>query len=230
MLVTDLLIDLKSKFPRSPIEAWERTYRDALTRYEGDALRAAYAITMQGWGDPGPPKPAHIAANMPEGERPKSHIDVLAEQDIKRMARIRERADTLLATARRECAAFFGHDWSGAAAMHLTNVCRRIAYLEEEGASVGAALARINGNEPRPGYPPRPPDVWLDEHDGDIFRARWESWQHVNPKAFGLKRGDREPPWRKNELEPPRALGRLNDAREKTRERLTAMHIEQDSA
>jgi len=233
MLVSELIFDLRQKFPRSPIEAWEAAYREALAPHEGDALRAAYRATIAHWGDPGPPKPAHILANLPQPPEGEKHVDRVAKRDAERLERQRKRAAELMRVAERECAGFLGQPWSVYARIHLRAVCQAIALGEANGVSVGRALEKFNGAERRPGYPPRAPDVWLDEHDGAIFAQRFESQTRVNPGRGGLKRGDSESPWRlgrdQAEIERNAFAERLAKMRARQQDELTKLHQEQQA-
>jgi hypothetical protein len=65
MTVTGLIEALMATFPRAPIKAWAEIYRVALSGFEGERLAEAYRLTMAGWAEPGCPKPAHFAANVP---------------------------------------------------------------------------------------------------------------------------------------------------------------------
>lgn len=179
MLVTDLLIDLHKKFPRSPVDAWEDQYRAALAVHEGPALHSAYDATMRRWAEMAPPKPAHIAANLPDRDGGKTAVERLAKADVERLGRQRLRMQVLLETAERECAGYLDQPWSLHARVHLRTVCLAIAQGEAFGQSLGQALARFNAHEWRGGHPARPPDVWLDEIDAAIFAKRHESQQRV---------------------------------------------------
>jgi hypothetical protein len=212
MKIAELLREIEAKFPKFPMAAWADTYRQVLGPHEGERLAKAWHGTLSSWNEFGAPKPAHIAANLPLAKQ-ESYFEKLARLDEERLGRQRKRADQLYATALRECADQLEGSWADYAKMHLRAVTHRIAFLEERGHTLAAALATINGSELRSACaecrrsrpwgkdeahlcPPRPADAWLDEHDAWIFKARQESQARVNPKGAALKRGDREPPWR----------------------------------
>lgn len=212
MKVNEVMADLRRKFPNAPLEGWERDYRDALGAHEGARLGAAWERTLRTWTDFGAPKPGHILANLPEREKEKTYVEQLAERDLQRLARVRDRTNTLYETALRECSTYLDGPWSNIARYHLLNAARRVAELEERGHPLAAALANVSGSERRPACgeclrtrtwnenesrvcPPRAPDAWMDAHDEWIFKARMESQAKVNPKAAGGKRGESDPPW-----------------------------------
>jgi hypothetical protein len=229
MTVTDLLLELSARFPKAPIKAWAGDYARLLSHCEGERLKTMWRDTMDKWVEPTPPRPAHFQQNIPQGEKPKSHSEVISQRDYERLKRQRVRAESLQATANRECAAFMGHEWSGLAQFHLLQASHEIARLEEGGLSLDAALLRINAR-PRPGYKLRAPDLWLDESDAEIFRKRFESQKRVNPKGRFLRRGDDEPKWSLRsapvDTGPSAVAERLAKIRDATQQKLTEMHKE----
>ena len=178
--VDGVMADLAKRFPRAPMEAWASTFRQVLGPIEGDRLDRAYRDCMSGWNEPSMPKPAHIVACVPKGEKqPESFIEVLAKRDLERIREERQRACELFATACSECSDVLAEPYAHQARVHLRRVCAEIARLETKGHSVTSALARYNGRERRPAatgnHPPRAPDVWIDDADRAIFQAQMTS-------------------------------------------------------
>lgn len=176
MRVAAVILDLQKRFPRSPIEAWEASYYDALRPFEGPVLDTAFREIMREWSEPGPPKPAHIAAAV---KIPVVETDRRKPWEIADENRLR-RARQLYQTACREV----GAKDNSHLHLHLYNQAYRVARLEGEGKSISDALAYVNGRDVRLVVngqipPPRPPDVWVDEWDMAIFDARVESHKRV---------------------------------------------------
>jgi hypothetical protein len=66
MKVDDLVSQLATMFPQAfseeSLASWSKVYRDALERYEGAPLRAAFDEILSDWKYPSAPKPADFAA------------------------------------------------------------------------------------------------------------------------------------------------------------------------
>jgi hypothetical protein len=66
MKVDDLVGQLAGMFPAAfsedSVASWYRVYRQALDRYEGAPLRAAFDEILSDWKFPSAPKPADFAA------------------------------------------------------------------------------------------------------------------------------------------------------------------------
>lgn len=176
MKVADVLADLGKRFPRSPIEAWAQTYLDALDGIDSHDLDTAYRATMREWAENFPPRPAHILASIRSLPKPSNeNHDKRRPWEIA-ADKVRDRARDLLAMAKREvdCGPLDSHMH-----LHLWNVASRVARMEAAGKSIGDALAYINGREIRAGYPKRPPDLWADDIDREIFAKRLRSQARV---------------------------------------------------
>jgi hypothetical protein len=61
-LVTQLAAMFPQAFSEASLVSWTRVYREALERYEGAALRAAFDEVLSDWKYPSAPKPADFAA------------------------------------------------------------------------------------------------------------------------------------------------------------------------
>lgn len=221
MRVSEVVLDLQKRFPRSPIDAWEASYYDALRPFEGQALDTAYRDTMREWAEHGPPKPAHIVAAIripQDGDKPKPPWIVKDEQ---RDARRKQ----LLATWRGELAEWFAvaksEAWAGHLERHLGELASAVAHSEiDAGRNTTGALAWANGRDRRAGYGMRAPDVLVDDDDAAIFRAQAESQARF---SRGLKRGDREPPWRLSQPEAPAAPDLVAEHLAKRRAEINAL-------
>ncbi len=229
MRVSEVILDLTKRFPRSPIEAWQDSYYDALRPFEGPSLSAAYREIMSEWTEPGPPKPAHIVATirLPQAERKQHPWEIRDQQRAKR-------AQELNTAWRRELAEWFAtakdEGWDGHLALHVRSLSFQAAHVEIDGGkTVTEALAWANSRDRRIGYPLRAPDELVDKHDAAIFRMRAQSQRKYADK--GGKRGDAEPKWKlgKNQaaIDRDEFAERLSKMRAKTQEALTARHMEQ---
>jgi len=188
VLVAEVIHDLRKRFPRSPIEAWEQSYRDALGPMDGEKLGFAYRETMREWVEPGPPKPAHILAYVRSQPKPEP-IDKRQPWEI-RDDNIAGRARRLYETACREVGP--GHEDTHMH-FHLRGLTKRVATLMiVDGMSAGDALAKINAKDNRPklggAHPYRAPDVWADDIDREIFAQRVESQMRISKGRGSLGR------------------------------------------
>lgn len=183
MRVTEIILDLQRRFPRSPIEAWQATYVDALGRFEGDALATAYRATIREWSEPGPPKPAHILASVrtlpkPDHQEKRKPWEIASD-------RVRARGRELYAMACREVGADTRAPF---VCTHLYDLASFVARLESKGRTIGDALAYANGRDRRPGYPRRSPDVWLDDADLEIFAKRVASQSRIAKRVVQMRK------------------------------------------
>lgn len=192
MTVTDLLAKLNVMFPRARewLLSWADSYRRALSAYEGADLRIAYERTIDTWDDPGCPKPAQFAANLPAKAEAAKADDPCAKGDAARHARARQleqawttELHTWFETARAE-------GWAGRLRMHLAALAAWCAQCE--GRSLDEAITRFNGRDARRGHPLRAPGAIVDDIDATIWRQQQEAQARFN----GLRRGERDAPWR----------------------------------
>lgn len=198
MTVTELIAKLSALFPRAKdwIHAWSDSFRRVLAGREGEDLRIAYERTMDGWSEPGCPKPAAFAANLPAraaatpgGASPAvNRLQELERQCRKRAAGL-ERGWT------QELAEWFStakaEGWEGCLRLHVRNLAEWCARCEANGRSLDDAITRFNAHDYRGrNTPPRAPDCLVDERDADIFRRRLASQER-----FGKRRVRKESAW-----------------------------------
>lgn len=175
MKVADVMADLGKRFPRSPIEAWAQTYLDALGAVSDATLEDAYRRTMREWAENYPPRPAHILASIRAIPKPANDQEKRKPWQIA-FDRVRDRAQALFEVACRETGAKPREPF---VYTHLWDLAQRVARLESYRRTVADALSIANGLERRPGYPPRHPELWMDEADLEIFAKRTQSQARV---------------------------------------------------
>lgn len=190
--VDEFLAQMHTKFPRAKdwLIAWADSFRRVLAGREGEDLRAAYERTLDAWNEPGCPKPAHFAANLPPKATaaPGTTKQPFEAADDRRRARARdlERGWTHELRAWFETAKAEG--WEGHLRLHVRNLA---AWCAQADGDVAGAIAAFNAKDYRGrNTPPRAPDDLVDERDAAIFRARL-----AGQAKFGRRRVRKESAW-----------------------------------
>lgn len=189
--VDDLLAKLTTLFPRAKdwIHSWADSFRRVLAGHEGDDLRTAYERTIDSWNEPGCPKPAHFAERLPAKPPAQKLEDPFDKADGARHARARQLEQSWTVELHEWFETARAEGWAGRLRMHLAAMAAWCAQCE---GSVDAAMARYNARDARRAHPLRPPGSLIDDIDIALWRAQQASQARFN----GLRRGERDAPWR----------------------------------
>lgn len=192
MTVTDLLAKLNVMFPRAKewLLAWADSYRRTLGGREGEDLRTAYERTIDGWSEPGCPKPAAFAANLPATARPAPGTtkQPCEAADAARHARARELERGWLHELREWFETAKAEGWEGHLRLHVAALAAWCAQAEGD---VAGMIAAFNARDYRGRNTPlRAPDDLVDAQDAYIFRKRLRG-----QAKFGQRRVRKESAW-----------------------------------
>lgn len=186
MNVAALIADIALKFPRSPVEAWEADYREALDRHEGPILATAYRDTMVDWAEAYPPRPAHILASIRAKPADRA-ADMPEPGDVQRDRRRERRIELFagaLAANRDWLERASAEGWRYLLEIHFMRLASACAHSEIDGGRTpDAALAWADEGTKSGRRHPR--HGWIDERDAQIMRQAAESQARIRNK--GLK-------------------------------------------